>query len=181
MSAISRRLLSSELRPRHDHPGQGADFRRRGAHYDDLDLFYRELWEHHVHHVLWTTGFENPAQAVENLIAREINRDQEYKSGIECDLCAPRLLSCVASDSPSSRLRTRITQSWSFSPGTHIPLQNKKLAHPTRFERVTFAFGGQTPTNPVVHRRRKLKGWASTWTSHDGFHERLDAKRQFSV
>ncbi len=37
-----------------------------------------------------------------------------------------------------------MTQSWSFSPGTHIPLQNKKkLAHPTRFERVTFAFGGQ--------------------------------------
>jgi hypothetical protein len=37
-----------------------------------------------------------------------------------------------------------MTQSWSFSPGTHIPLKNKKkLAHPTRFERVTFAFGGQ--------------------------------------
>jgi len=39
---------------------------------------------------------------------------------------------------------TRMTQSWSFSPGKHIPLQNKKkLAHPTRFERVIFAFGGQ--------------------------------------
>jgi DNA-dependent RNA polymerase len=25
------RLFSRELRPRHDHPGQGADFRRRGA------------------------------------------------------------------------------------------------------------------------------------------------------
>jgi hypothetical protein len=32
----------------------------------------------------------------------------------------------------------------------------KKLARPTRFERVTFAFGGQSPTNPAVHRRRKL-------------------------
>jgi hypothetical protein len=40
----------------------------------------------------------------------------------------------------SSRLRTRMTQSWSFCPDAHIPLQNKKkLAHPTRFERVTFA------------------------------------------
>src|ERR1700733_1999512 len=38
-------------------------------HYDDLDLFYRELWGDHVHHGLWTTGLENPAQAVENLIA----------------------------------------------------------------------------------------------------------------
>ena len=27
----SWRQLSRELRPRHDHPGQGADFRRRGA------------------------------------------------------------------------------------------------------------------------------------------------------
>jgi hypothetical protein len=24
------------------------------------------------------------------------------------------------------RLRIRMTQSWSFSPGTHIPLQNKR-------------------------------------------------------
>jgi len=58
--------------------------------------------------------------------------------------------------------------------GGHIVLQHKKtLARPTRFEGVTFAFGGQTPTNPVVHRRPKLKGWASTWMSHDGFHEKI--------
>ena len=38
-------------------------------HYDDLDPFYRELWGDHVHHGLWITGLENPAQAVENLIA----------------------------------------------------------------------------------------------------------------
>jgi hypothetical protein len=38
-------------------------------HYDDLNPFYRELWGDHVHHGLWTTGLENPAQAVENLIA----------------------------------------------------------------------------------------------------------------
>jgi hypothetical protein len=28
-----------------------------------------------------------------------------------------------------------------------------EVAHLTRFELVTFAFGGQTPTNPAVHRR----------------------------
>jgi hypothetical protein len=89
-----------------------------------------------------------------------IRSDQTCKWGIEWDTCAPGLLSCVASDFPSSRLRIRMTQSWSFSPGTHISLQNKKkLAHPTRFERVTFALGEQTPTNPAVHRRRKLKDW----------------------
>jgi tocopherol O-methyltransferase len=38
-------------------------------HYDELDPFYRELWGDHVHHGLWSTGLENPAQAVENLIA----------------------------------------------------------------------------------------------------------------
>jgi hypothetical protein len=41
-----------------------------------------------------------------------------------------------------NRLRTRMTQSWNFSPVAHIAL-NAKLAQPTRFERVTFAFGGQ--------------------------------------
>ena len=83
-----------------------------------------------------------------------ISCDQTCKWGIEWDTCAPGLLSCVASDFPSSRLRTRMTQSWSFSPGTHIPLQNKKkLAHPTRFERVTFAFGGQAPASPIADHR----------------------------
>jgi hypothetical protein len=43
-------------------------------------------------------------------------------------------------------------------------------------ERVTFAFGGQTPTHPAVHRRPKLKGWASTWMSHDGFHEKIGSE-----
>ncbi|EIM28896.1 class I SAM-dependent methyltransferase [Microvirga lotononidis] len=39
-------------------------------HYDELDPFYREVWGEHVHHGLWTTGREKPAQAVEALIAR---------------------------------------------------------------------------------------------------------------
>lgn len=36
-------------------------------HYDELDPFYRSLWGEHVHHGLWTTGSEGPAQAVEAL------------------------------------------------------------------------------------------------------------------
>jgi len=38
------------------------------AHYDSLDRFYRDIWGEHVHHGLWTTGRESPAQAVTALI-----------------------------------------------------------------------------------------------------------------
>jgi hypothetical protein len=58
----------------------------------------------------------------------------------------------------------------------YLAVNKRKMTRPTRFERVTFAFGGQTPTNPAVHRRRKLKGWASTWMSHDGFHEKIGSE-----
>jgi hypothetical protein len=54
------------------------------------------------------------------------------------------------------------------------------LARPTRFERVTFAFGGQTPTNSAVHRRRKLVGPVLGRATMD-FMKRLEAKRQLSA
>jgi tocopherol O-methyltransferase len=38
------------------------------AHYNDLDIFYREIWGEHVHHGYWATGRETPARAVEALI-----------------------------------------------------------------------------------------------------------------
>ena len=38
-------------------------------HYDELDLFYREVWGDHVHHGYWATGRETPEEAVETLIA----------------------------------------------------------------------------------------------------------------
>lgn len=37
-------------------------------HYDELDLIYRRVWGEHVHHGLWATGRETPAEAVEALI-----------------------------------------------------------------------------------------------------------------
>jgi tocopherol O-methyltransferase len=37
-------------------------------HYDELDLIYRRVWGEHVHHGLWTTGRETPAEAVEALV-----------------------------------------------------------------------------------------------------------------
>jgi tocopherol O-methyltransferase len=40
------------------------------AHYDELDGLYREVWGEHVHHGLWETGLESPAEAVEKLVER---------------------------------------------------------------------------------------------------------------
>lgn len=37
-------------------------------HYDELDPVYRLVWGDHVHHGLWTTGSETPAEAVEALV-----------------------------------------------------------------------------------------------------------------
>ncbi|GGI76504.1 delta(24)-sterol C-methyltransferase [Pseudarthrobacter scleromae] len=37
-------------------------------HYDELDPIYRRVWGEHVHHGLWATGRETPAQAVEALV-----------------------------------------------------------------------------------------------------------------
>jgi len=37
------------------------------GHYDELDPVYRAVWGDHVHHGLWTSGRETPAQAVEAL------------------------------------------------------------------------------------------------------------------
>jgi tocopherol O-methyltransferase len=37
-------------------------------HYNELDLFYRELWGEHVHHGLWVGGNESPEVAVKHLV-----------------------------------------------------------------------------------------------------------------
>lgn len=37
-------------------------------HYDELDVFYREVWGEHVHHGLWRTGREPSALAAEQLV-----------------------------------------------------------------------------------------------------------------
>jgi hypothetical protein len=43
-------------------------------HYDELDLFHRQIWGEHVHHGLWATDKETPAQAVESLIVHLAQR-----------------------------------------------------------------------------------------------------------
>ena len=37
-------------------------------HYNELDVFYRELWGEHVHHGLWVSGQESPEVAVRHLV-----------------------------------------------------------------------------------------------------------------
>lgn len=48
------------------------------SHYDELDPFYRSLWGEHVHHGLWESGHESPAEAV---IA--MSRRVALRAGIE--------------------------------------------------------------------------------------------------
>jgi tocopherol O-methyltransferase len=38
------------------------------AHYDELDVFYREVWGEHVHHGYWATGRETDEGAAEALV-----------------------------------------------------------------------------------------------------------------
>ncbi len=39
-----------------------------GAHYDELDVPYRELWGEHLHHGVWERGNETPEQAARRLV-----------------------------------------------------------------------------------------------------------------
>jgi tocopherol O-methyltransferase len=49
-------------------------------HYNELDLFYRELWGEHVHHGFWVTGRESPEVAVRHLI-EVVAREGQIKTG----------------------------------------------------------------------------------------------------
>ena len=52
--------------------------------------------------------------------------------------------------SSAALLTRRARESPSVDPSAHSARQIKKNGRPTRFERVTFAFEGQTPLNPAV-------------------------------
>jgi tocopherol O-methyltransferase len=56
------------------------------AHYDELDLFYRDVWGEHVHHGYWPTGREadeTAAEALVDLLAERLN----LRSGQDvCDI-----------------------------------------------------------------------------------------------
>ncbi|GAB3532080.1 methyltransferase domain-containing protein [Arthrobacter tecti] len=52
-------------------------------HYDELDPVYRQVWGDHVHHGLWETGRETPAEAVEAL-ADTVGDRLQLTSGEAC-------------------------------------------------------------------------------------------------
>ncbi len=43
-------------------------------HYDSLDFFYRDIWGEHIHHGLWLTGRESPAEAANQMSRRVLER-----------------------------------------------------------------------------------------------------------
>ena len=56
------------------------------AHYDDLDIFYREIWGEHVHHGLWEKHSPTPELAVRNLV-RTVARLAAIEHGTRvCDV-----------------------------------------------------------------------------------------------
>jgi hypothetical protein len=56
----------------------------------------------------------------------------------------------------------------------HIVLQHKMtLARPTRFERVTFVFGGQNANQPCCPPPTEIEGLGQCLDEHDGFHEKI--------
>ena len=57
-----------------------------GRHYDDLDVFYREIWGSHLHHGRWQTGKESVEEAVIGLI-ESVADAADVKSGSNvCDV-----------------------------------------------------------------------------------------------
>lgn len=55
-------------------------------HYDDLDPFYRALWGEHLHHGLWRTGDETPAEATAQLVTAVADRAQLPPRPTVCDV-----------------------------------------------------------------------------------------------
>jgi tocopherol O-methyltransferase len=67
-------------------PSEVADADTVGRHYDDLDIFYRDVWGEHLHHGLWRTGNETPEEAVQLLIA-VVAQAADIEAGAEvCDI-----------------------------------------------------------------------------------------------
>lgn len=50
------------------HPNRAQTTAAVAAHYDELDLFYREVWGEHVHHGFWATGRESRLAAADALV-----------------------------------------------------------------------------------------------------------------
>lgn len=56
------------------------------SHYDELDLFYRDVWGEHVHHGLWLRGDESREEAVRQLVDA-VAAEAQITAGVRvCDI-----------------------------------------------------------------------------------------------
>jgi tocopherol O-methyltransferase len=55
-------------------------------HYDELDVFYRDVWGEHVHHGLWLTGAETPERAAQQLVERVAQAAAIRTGSVVCDI-----------------------------------------------------------------------------------------------
>jgi tocopherol O-methyltransferase len=67
-------------------PNRSIALEEIAAHYDDLDVFYREIWGEHVHHGLWRRGDETPQQATLALIGRVAELARIGAGDAVCDI-----------------------------------------------------------------------------------------------
>jgi len=56
------------------------------AHYDELSPFYLELWGEHLHHGLWSSAEETPAEAVRRLVTVVAAEARVAAGGAVCDV-----------------------------------------------------------------------------------------------
>ena len=57
-------------------------------HYDDLDVFYREVWGEHIHHGIWRTGRESVQIAIRQLIDYVAEKAEVYPGAHVVDIGA---------------------------------------------------------------------------------------------
>jgi len=57
-----------------------------GAHYDELDRFYREIWGEHIHHGLWQSGGETADEATRRLITVVAEQARVQPGDRVCDV-----------------------------------------------------------------------------------------------
>lgn len=55
-------------------------------HYDELDVFYRDVWGEHVHHGLWHTEDESPERAVLHLVEHVAEAARLRPGQMVCDV-----------------------------------------------------------------------------------------------
>lgn len=67
-------------------PATSATAEAVACHYDELDVFYREVWGEHVHHGLWLNGAESAERAVIQLVEHVAERAQIRAGSVVCDV-----------------------------------------------------------------------------------------------